>query len=199
MWERLIVKGRPRDLEVEEDDENDVVIFTDGSWPEPGQSSKPMIGAVVFDKTSGKAWSTAMKVPEDLIREWLPRKTQIAMVEMLAPIVVNEVFKEELRGKKAILLVDSESVEGALVKGYSARSDMTWLTAVFWDQLVDLDCLMYIDRISTDGDIADGPSRGRSREAVAGGWEHREAVIPGAVSGGLGSFKRKLRGFHNVP
>ena len=75
------------------DDENDVVIFTDGSWPEPGQSSKPMIGAVVFDKVNGKAWSTAMTVPEDLIREWLPRKTQIAMVEMLAPIVVNEVFK----------------------------------------------------------------------------------------------------------
>ena len=76
---------------------------------------------------------------------------------------------------------------------------MTWLTAVFWDQLVDLDCLMYVDRVSTDGNIADGPSRGRSREAEAGGWEHREAVIPGAVSGGLGSFKSKLRGFHKVP
>ena len=49
--------------------------------------------------------------------EWVPRKTQVSMIEMLAPVIVNEEFKKELRGKKVLLFVDSECVEGALVKG----------------------------------------------------------------------------------
>ena len=37
-----------------------------------------------------------------------------------------------MQGMKVLLFVDSEPVEGALVKGYSARSDMCLLTGMFW-------------------------------------------------------------------
>ena len=40
------------------------------------------------------------------------------MTEMLASVIVNDAFKEEPKGKKVLLFVDSECVEGALVKGY---------------------------------------------------------------------------------
>ena len=168
------------------------MIFTDGFWPDEGSAEEPRIGAVVFDKVQGKAFCTSLTVPKNVITEWIPRKTQIAMVELIAPVVVNEVFADVLKGKKALLFVDSESVEGALVKGYSARADMSWLTAVFWDQLLDLRCLMYVDRVSTDANIADGPSRGRRREVEQGGWIERPGRIPESVLGGLGKFKGKL-------
>ena len=114
------------------------------------------------------------------------------MIEMLAPVIVNEAFREELRGKKVILFVDSECVEGALVKGYSAKEDLCWLNAVFWQQALDMDALIYIDRVSTDANISDGPSRGRDREVKEGGWKHREAEVPTVVKEGLGKFLEKI-------
>ena len=114
------------------------------------------------------------------------------MIEMLAPVIVNDAFKEELRGKKVLLFVDSECVEGALVKGYSAKEDLCWLNALFWQQALELDALFYIDRVSTDANISDGPSRGRDREAKQGGWKFRKAEVPSTVKEGLGKFLEKI-------
>ena len=58
-----------------------------------------------------------------------------------------------------MFFVDSEPVEGALVKGYSAKDDICELTGVFWRLASDLNIDAYIDRVSTDANIADGPSR----------------------------------------
>lgn len=71
--------------------------------------------------------------------------------------VAIETFKEELEGSSALLFVDSESVQGALVKGYSAREDMCELVSVFWRCALTLRAHFYIDRISTDANPADHP------------------------------------------
>ncbi|CAE8610890.1 unnamed protein product, partial [Polarella glacialis] len=144
-----------------------VVIFTDGVLA----VFQPTIGAVVFDKWSAQAFYISLVVPQEVIDEWLPRATQIAMVELLAPVVVNHVFGSRLANRNVILMVDSEPVEGTLVKGYSSRSDMCWLTtSVFWQQALDLRSLYYIDRVPTDANISDGPSRNRFREAEQAQW-----------------------------
>ena len=82
------------------------------------------------------------------------------MIEMFAPLVAQENFAELLRGKRVLLFVDSESVEGALIKGYSARWDLCELTGVFWLKALEDDTLYYIDRFPTDGNCSDGLSRG---------------------------------------
>ena len=80
------------------------------------------------------------------------------MVELFAPVLALHAMEESVRGKKLLLFVDSESVEGALVKGYSSREDLSELVGKFWEQAARLDCLVYICRVST-GHPADGPSR----------------------------------------
>ena len=42
------------------------------------------------------------------------------MVELLGAVAAIDVHSEQLRGKYVTLLVDSEPVEGCLVKGYSS-------------------------------------------------------------------------------
>ena len=81
------------------------------------------------------------------------------MVELVGAVTAMETFREYLRGKSVILLVDAEAVEGALVKGYSARTDVCELIGKFWDLALELDCSVYIDRVSTDANRADKPSR----------------------------------------
>ena len=92
-------------------------------------------------------------------RRWLPRKTQIVPVEMIAPILALETFRDRLFGVDLILLIDSEAVEAALIKGYSSKQDLCSLISRFWDLVFELRIRVFIDRVSTDANPADWPSR----------------------------------------
>jgi hypothetical protein len=137
-----------------------------------------MIGALLIDVRTGECFCFEFAVPDALIDTWIPRKNQIAMVELLAPVVVNETFPDRLRDAKALLLVDSEPVEGALVKGYSSKEDVCDLVGVFWSQASALRVAYYIERVPTDGNPADFPSRGRADRLVALGCVLVEAKLP---------------------
>ena len=123
------------------------------------------------------------EVAQTLIDEWIPRKSQIAMVELFATIVALETFKQELKGSSALLFVDSEPVQGALVKGYSAREDMCELVSVFWRCALALRANFYIDRISTDANPADHPSRDRMDVGRKLGWIEVEPKFPSLQRG----------------
>ena len=79
---------------------------------------------------------------------------------MLAPIVALETFADRVRGADVFLLIDSEAVEGALIKGYSSREDLC------------------IDRVSTDANPADWPSRDKLEIGEAAGWSTFKPIWP---------------------
>ena len=107
------------------------------------------------------------------MEEWLPRNTQIVMVEAFAPAVAIDALRSDMEGANILLLVDAEAVEGALVRGYSSREDLCELAGLFWSLACELDIGVYVDRVPTDGNPSDGPSRGRPEELAAlGSREH---------------------------
>ena len=112
-----------------------------------------------------------MEVTLQMLDDWMPRKTQIVMVELLAPILALWTMREYVRGKHVLLLVDSEPVEAALIKGYSSRADMCELVGVFWQLALQLKCSVYIDRVPTDANPADHPSRDRMEIGERLGWK----------------------------
>ena len=109
----------------------------------------------MFARTAARpAQFTAVVTPE-LIALWLPRATQICMIELLARIIALATFKDYyVTGKYVLLLVDAEAVEGALVKGFSSKEDMCELVGLFWDLALELRCSIYIDRMPTDANCA---------------------------------------------
>eukprot|EP00435_Cladocopium_sp_Y103_P024835 s708_g6.t1 len=96
---------------------------------------------------------------QSLIKKWLPRKSQIAMVELFATVVALKTFEAQLSNSWSLLLVDSEPVRGAVVKGYSAREDVCELVGVFWKIAFDLNINLYVDRVPTDANPADPPPK----------------------------------------
>ena len=100
------------------------------------------------------------------------------MIELVATVLAFHTFGDYLRGRTVLLLVDSEAVEGALVKGYSARSDLCELVGVFWDLVLDLKCLVYIDRVPTDANCSDGSSRDKLWIGERLGWKTVPAQWP---------------------
>ena len=175
-WKFLIEAGPPRKIEFTERKKSDYVIFTDGSFPDLKSSlTEPWIGGVLFCK--GRKFGC--RVSMDLIEKWIPRKSQIAMVEMFATVVALSTFAPWIKDSWSLLFVDSEPVQGALVKGYSSKEDLCQLVGVFWWRLaLDIQVNLYIDRVPTDSNPADPPSRDQLDLGRALGWITIDPVFP---------------------
>ena len=184
-WKKLISEGPPRPIELMHQKISDAVIFTDGFTPDPRskERSPSMVGAVLFDRRMSSPLQLSEVVPRSMEEKWLPRKTQIVPVEMLAPILALQTFYDRLRGADIILLIDSEAVEAALIKGYSSKEDLCSLVSVFWDLVFELRARVFIDRVATDANPSDMPSRGDVRTGEAVGWRTVKAVWPRALLG----------------
>ena len=118
------------------------------------------------------------EVPQKLIDKWIPRKSQIAMVELFATVVALKTFKRRISDSWSLLLVDSEPVQGALVKGYSSREDLCELVGIFWNLALELRINLYIDRVPTDANPADPPSRDNLSIGSKAGWITLDPIFP---------------------
>ena len=170
---------------------SDAVIFTDGFTPDPRSSERlpDRIGAVLFDRRINCPRQFTAVVPDHVKRFWCERTTQIVPIEMLAPIIALQTFSDRVRGADIILLIDSEAVEGALIKGYSSREDLCLLVSIFWDLALELRVRIFIDRVSTDANPADWPSRGFLEIGARAGWSTVDPSWPQVLlkdSGGPG-------------
>ena len=182
-WRKLVGEGPPRSIDMSFSRPADVVIFTDGFTPDPRKPSPlpDRIGAVMFDRRLRKPVQFTAVVPGEIKSNWISRTTQIMPIEMLAPIVALETFKDRVTGADVILLIDSEAVEGALVKGYSSREDLCLLVSVFWDLALKYRVRIFIDRVSTDANPADWPSRDRLELGFEAGWLTTEPCWPSSL------------------
>ena len=186
-WRKIVNEGPPRPIEGRSRKRSDVVISTDGFTPDPrfNDRSPDRVGAVMFDRKLGAPVKFSDVVPMSVAETWLTRKTQIVPIEMLAPILALETFASRLINIDLIILIDSEAIEGALIKGYSNREDISSLVSVFWDLALKLGCRVFIDRIATDANPADWPSRGNLKIGQDAGWKTVQACFSRFVFGPL--------------
>ena len=99
------------------------------------------------------------EVPRTIEEKWFPRSTQITQVELLAVVTAFDTFGAELSGKRVVALIDSDAALGAIVKGYSRKDDISDLVSILWETIARYNIIVYFDRVSTDANISDGPSR----------------------------------------
>ena len=176
-------QGPPRPIEFKVNKLADAVLFTDGFTPDPrsGQTEGDRIGAVLFDRRCMHAFQFTSLIPEATKKKWLTRKTQIVPIEMLAPIIALFTFADRFNSADILIFIDSEAVEGSLIKGYSSKEDLCALVSVFWDKILDLNCRVFIDRVATDANPADWPSRNDLSRGESVGWVTVKAVWPSAL------------------
>ena len=182
-WKHLVQDGPPRPIDLRSEKPPDAVLFTDGFTPDPRSTVRlpDRVGAVLLDRNLVRPLQFTAVIPKSVQTRWLVRKTQIVPVEMVAPILALQTFKERLFGADIILLIDSEAVEAALIKGYSSKEDLCQLISVFWDIVFELKARVFIDRIATDANPADWPSRDDLRTGEQAGWKSVQVVWPSAL------------------
>ena len=125
-WKKLVQHGPPREISLRAEKSSDVVIFTDGFTPDQrkDEAGPDRIGAVMFDRRAVAPKQISEVIPAAVSDKWLRRKTQIVPIEMIAPILAIETFRDHLRNKD-VLLFDrlgssrSRARERILLKGGS--------------------------------------------------------------------------------
>ena len=83
--------------------------------------------------------------------------------------------------KKVIGMIDSESSLGAMIKGYSSKEDITELVSSVWGIVADNSIQLFLDRVSSDANIADEPSRNIWKNHKKCGWALTRAEIPSEI------------------
>ncbi|CAE7415281.1 unnamed protein product [Symbiodinium sp. CCMP2592] len=140
-------------------------IFTDGAW----EQRRAGIGAVIFDTASGKSWTYEGLVPEPLILRWEAEVgTQlICQIELYAVVCLRWALASTLDHRRLIWWIDNESARYGLIKGISDSPSMSSLIQSFAIADSKAPSYSWYERVPSFSNIADGPSRGDSSEALA--------------------------------
>ena len=144
---------------------------------------------MIFAKDRERPVAFSTEIPKEVMDLWISRKTQIVMMEAIALPTAAEKFREMINGKNVVWLIDSDPVLGAAVKGYSAKEDVCSCISSFWEIVREETARVYLDRIRTDGNLSDGPSRAGWSLVGQCGWATVQARLPD-------SLKCKSKGGH---
>ena len=97
--------------------------------------------------------------PPELVSQWLPKENHMTPLETLAAPVALHTWSAKLANTQLIHFIDNNSAASNLVKGYSNKSDTTPLIGDYWLTAAEHGIDIYIDRVESKSNLADGPSR----------------------------------------
>ena len=83
----------------------------------------------------------------------------MGQLELLAAPFAFATWEQRLKGRSVLLFIDNDSAVANLVKGYSQKEDSTAIVGSFWLMVSTMKCHVYIDRVESKSNPADGPSR----------------------------------------
>ena len=165
---QLLLRSAPRHfVAVDPPRESPVLIYVDGA-AKSGDMQKAgdtrigdevlRIGAVCLDGKDIECGDWL--VPTSVSSRWKERKLQVWMTETLAAPVAIMTWRERLANRSSFVFVDNNGALAALVKGYSGQLDGSELIAFFWVLAARCRISLFLDRVPSPANIADGPSRG---------------------------------------
>ena len=135
-----------------------VVLYTDASEV-PGRIPERLLGAVLFDPLDHSLLYSCCPVSQSTVDAWLPKKTHMGQLELLAAPFAFSTWAMRLNKRPVLLWIDNDSAAASLVKGYSPQSDSAPIVGDFWLSVSSLQSSVYIDRVESKSNLADGPSR----------------------------------------
>ncbi len=116
------------------------------------------LAAVLF--CGGRTWYTDFAPPAELLSIFTARQdSQIMGLELLAIALGISTFAEQCRGRRVHVWSDNTGSESCLRKGAAKAFDHMCLTHCIWARAAQLQLHMKVDRVPSDENIADLPSR----------------------------------------
>ena len=83
----------------------------------------------------------------------------MSQLELLAAPLAWHTWRSKLQDSSALLFIDNNGAAANLVKGYSPQVDSSAIVGHFWLLASSMKSSVYIDRVESKSNPADGPSR----------------------------------------
>ena len=165
------------------------LLFTDGACEESGSNGRLVVGvgAVLFLASPRRVLWLGCNVPDALVDTWQSEgsKQVIAQGELLPILMARRLWADHLRGRSIMTFVDNDAARAAMIRGYSANRH----SAAVVDQVARQDIfegtLVWYERVPSQSNPADAPSRGEVPEVIKGWPPPVRAEVPGSVYKGL--------------
>eukprot|EP00972_Heterocapsa_arctica_P014830 2185739-Heterocapsa_arctica.AAC.1 len=117
-----------------------------------------LVGAVLVTP-DGNYFYTSCRVPDAVVRQWIPKKQMIGQIELFAGPLALATWANMLTDQPLLHFIDNDSALAALVKGYSPKRDSSRIVGDFWLLAAKFKLFVYLDRVESKSNVADGPSR----------------------------------------
>jgi len=151
------------------------VLYTDGA-------GDGCISAVLFKHARAEAPRfTAIKLPQRLLAALQPRKNQIGPIEGLAVVLALRTFGADVAGHDVILFIDNTDSQGVLGKGFGGKVDVSLIAGDVWERAARADISLFVARVRSNINIADGPSRPDEPGKMAELWALCGTFTPPAL------------------
>ena len=144
-------------------------------------STPPWVGAVLV--VDGRVLYTDCGLGQDWM-DFVPKRKggDIMAWELVSIVLGLHTFASHLRGRSVRVWTDNTAGEGALHKGGCKAADMNLLVHHIWMWAFKEKTALWIDRVPTKDNVADGPSRGwyKALRALYGKWV--DPILPSGAS-----------------
>jgi hypothetical protein len=170
-WEDALANHDAEEHWFEDDSGISAELFCDASGA-PGH-----LCAVLF--INGVAFYSHAEVPEEWRRMFIPRNdSQIMALELLAIYFGLHVFMPLLRGRTIRVWTDNEGCRGSMSSGAARADDHNMLVHAIWTACFGGCVNPWFDRVPSDDNISDGPTREDFRVVEALGCVFVKAQVP---------------------
>ena len=83
----------------------------------------------------------------------------MGQLELLAAPFALATWSTKAQQRPILFFLDNDSASSNLIKGYSPKVDSSVIVGEFWLMAASLKSSIYIDRVESKSNLADGPSR----------------------------------------
>lgn len=83
----------------------------------------------------------------------------MGQLELLAAPFALATWSTKAQQRPILFFLDNDSASSNVIKGYSPKVDSSVIVGEFWLMAASLKSSIYIDRVESKSNLADGPSR----------------------------------------
>ena len=152
-WKAILLEGRVEKFRWEQPVDKDVVhLFCDAA------GNPARIAAIAV--CDGKIFFTDCEPPEHIVQRWASRSdSQIMGLELLSIALAFSTFGHLCKKRRVIVHSDNTGAECCLRKGTAKHTDHCHIVNELWGHVSRKRMQLWIQRVGTDDNWSDSPSR----------------------------------------
>jgi hypothetical protein len=175
-WPKYLQDAKPRTLKLN-DTRPPILVFVDGA-----EEDVVSTGAVMIDPCDGLNGRQffVYDVPTAKVEQWKTaggKQRVIHQAELLPALLAVSTWAARMQGRRIILFVDNDGARGSLIKGSSTSLPSALIVGQFWSEAAAAEMYIWVDRVPSASNPADGPSRHEVQWLRDNGFEEVEAVV----------------------